>query len=162
MEVVLYYIELKEQKEKAKQATLQPYPKNGTKADKKAHRDKVLAAKAMLKRNLQKECSKKFGWLGRCQVCKWYEAYKNESWQELPEVVRRRGPATTNEWRRKCNLTMKGRPFGGGMPYELQRELDILIGEMTMGTSAVSERREVVTADCIVAWFCFDLTGVPC
>lgn len=161
MEVVLYYIELKEQKDKAKQTALEPYPKNGAKADKKERRKKVLAAKAVLKRNLQKECNAKFGWLGRCQVCKWYQAYKNENWRELPEVVRRRGPSTTNEWRRKCNLTAKGRPLGGGMPYELQRKLDILIGEMTMGASAVSERR-VVTADCIVAWFCFDLIGVPC
>lgn len=153
LEVVRFYEELRKTKKAAKERLLHPYPRDGTKAQKKQHREEVLAARAELKRNLQRECKNKFPVLGKSQVIKWARAAKAERWAELPEVVRKKQGATTNEWRSKIEgIPPKGRPLGGQIPMSLQKELDVLISEMSMGRSVVSERREVVTADCIVAW----------
>ena len=155
LEVVRFYNELKNQKKQAKIDSLEPRPAHGTRADRKAWKEKVQAARKQLKRNLQQECAEKFPLVKNCQVCKWVVTARLEQWEELPETTRSRQSATTNEWRRKIGLSDKGRPLGGTYPVVLQKELDMLVSEMTMGSSTVSERREVVTADCIVPRFCF-------
>ena len=77
----------------------------------------MLAARAELKRNLQRECKNKFPVLGKSQVIKWARAAKAELWAELPEVVRKKQGATTNEWRSKIEgIPPKGRPLGGQIP----------------------------------------------
>ena len=42
-------------------------------------------------------------------------------------------------------MTKRGKKVGGGIPLQLQRELDYLMVEVNGGFSRVTDRREVVT-----------------
>ncbi|CAK8985840.1 unnamed protein product [Durusdinium trenchii] len=66
-------------------------------------------------------------------------------------MVRSRLTCTTNSWREKLGLPRKGKPLGGKIPITLQKELDMLMMEMSMGSSSVSVRKEMVTAEAVVA-----------
>ena len=67
----------------------------------------------------------------------------------MPEAVRSRAAATNNMWRSKLKLSLKGQHTGSTIPYQIQRELDLLIMEMTSGMSDVSERKEIVDVESI-------------
>ena len=105
-------------------------------------------AREMKKVNIEKECSKKFPLtVGKSLICKWRASAEKECWDQLPATIRARICATPNQWRQKLQLPLKGRKIGGSVPWALQKELDLLIGEYAMGTSDISERREVVTPE---------------
>ena len=110
----------------------------------------------MKKINLEKKCREKFPDLVRkAIVLKWVKAAQRERWEDLPPQVQNRIVATPNSWRSKLGLDKKGRVTGGYVPHLLQEELDKLIMDMVSGTSDISERKEVVTAEDVVPWSCF-------
>lgn len=151
LEVVRFYEKLLKEKGDAKKTLQEPRPRGAGRKGREAFQDKVKKSREALRRNLQKLCLAKFPCVKGAQVCKWFARSKFERWEEMPDAMRRASSSTCNEWVKKMGLAERGRPQGGGVPMLLQRELDVLIGEMTMGASTVSERREVVTADCIVS-----------
>lgn len=102
--------------------------------------------KAVLKRNIQEECGRKFPDIVQgMAVWKWDRQATKERWDLLTPAQRARLITVPNEWRRKFDLGLRGRQVGGQIPMELQVELDHLISEFTLGKSDVTERREVVT-----------------
>lgn len=151
LEVLSYYEELLAEKEEAKALRTAPRPVGMNAATRKKHREAKHEANKKLKRNLQKMCETKFPFVKGCRVLKWRRAARAEGWAQLPVQLKSRISCTSNGWRKRFGLAMKGRKLGGGMPWELQKELDLLMSEMTCGRSDVSERREIVTVEDIVS-----------
>eukprot|EP00435_Cladocopium_sp_Y103_P041849 s3536_g11.t1 len=103
--------------------------------------------------NLEKECQKEFpGLLKRITAVKWVKRSEIERWEDLPEYAQNKLVETPNTWRNKIGLPCKGRVEGGMIPLLLQQELDRLVVEMTAGSSDISERKEVATAENIASW----------
>ena len=129
-----------------------PRPVGASKKDLQERKKARTELPKILNTNLQAACKEKFpGVVEGAKICKWEAAAEREKWDELPKVVQNRMSRTTNSWRLKLGLPAKGRPQGGAVPECLQRELDLLIGEMSVGLSRVSERKEVVTVECVVS-----------
>ena len=152
LQVVKYWKTLKKQKEEAKKALQEPRPADGNKRELKQWRAARKIHQKTLKGNLQSMCAKKFpSVIHQSKICRWAETAEKERWEEMPEVMRSRLTCTSNAWRSKFPIAPKGHPVGGGVPDCLQKELDLLIGEMAMGRSRVSERKEVVTIECVAS-----------
>lgn len=140
----------------ANKAICEPVQLNQTSADKKAAQKAKKKAKETLKKRVQNECSQKFpDIVGCCRVAKWAKTAAKEHWKDLPDAYASRASATNNAWRMKVGAPLKGRTEGGGVPLVLQKELDVLLMEMTAGASEVSERKEVVTTEQVAIWRCF-------
>lgn len=154
LKVVTFYLALKKEKETAAQKLEVPRPKNATRADlKKFFADRKKYKKKM-RFNLQKECAQKFPDLvGHCMVYRWVQKAAVDSWGEMPQCARARLSEAPNDWRRKMGLRLKGRNEGGEIPLALQKELDMLMFEMSSGMSEVTQRRELVTVENVVSWF---------
>lgn len=151
LKVVDYWKELKAEKEKAMKQLQEPRPARSTWPALRERKQVRAKLRKTARQNIQKLCQEKFaGIVGGAKVCKWEVAAEKEGWRELPATMRSRLSRTTNSWRLKLGLAKKGRPIGGVVPLSLQRELDILIGEMAVGRSRVSERKEVVTLEAVV------------
>ena len=150
LQVVQFWNDWKTKKSDAVEAYHAPLPPKASRAERRQARENRKEAKKILRVNIQRKCMKDFpSIVGRTQVCKWVKVAEVECWKELPEAVRARASCTTNKWRRKLGLPDRGRPVGGQIPYALQRELDILIGEHAVGLSCVSERKEIVGAEAV-------------
>ena len=80
---------------------------------------------------------------------------------ELPEPLRARLSTTPNSWREKWEVTKRGKKIGGGISMQLQRELDYLMVEVSGGFSRVTDRREIVTSESVVAWATLSAV-IPC
>ena len=153
LEMVRYYNVLAEEKKQAKLQVVQVLPRGASKSEKEQHKKKILEAKTKLKMNLQKCCLERFkGRLGKAQLCKWVKRAIAERWEDIPDAVRRKQSTTGNQWASKVGLALRGRSKGGTIPLVLQRELDYLVADMSLGASSISARREVVTAECIETW----------
>ena len=149
---VRYAHELLEEKAEAKRILREPFVAGRPKEERAAMKENKARAKKTLKGSIQKKCMKKFTFMHQSQICKWIKRAKQERWEEIPDIVRRKCTTSSNQWTQKIGLAPRGRKVGGEVPYILQKELDLLIGEMSLGTSSISDRREVVTSTCIAAW----------
>lgn len=148
LEVLDYYDKLRKEKEAAMQQMVEPRPQGKTRAELQEFYAKKKAAKKQLRVNVQKMCKEKFPEsVGKAQICKWRVTANMEGWRQLPQAIRCRVTATPNSWRQKLGLKLKGRDLGGCVPMALQRELDLLMVEVSSGLSEVSERRELVTVE---------------
>ena len=149
--VVQFYIQLKEEKEKANQALCAPDDiMNPIQAKSKARLRKSLG------KNLQAECAAKFpDIVQKVKVCRWHERAVLEKWDQLPQSLRVGLKVCPNAWLVRLGLPKRGRSEGGGVPVQIQQELDRLVVEMAMGASEVSERKEPVTAEQVVSLFAF-------
>lgn len=140
--------ELLQERRQADLTNNSPVELNLSPEERSAARRARKKAKSILKKKISQECASKFpNIVGKARVERWQAASVLEHWRDLPEAVAARETTTSNEWRRKVGAPLRGRNEGGGVPLELQRELDVLIMEMTAGASDVSERKEVVTAE---------------
>lgn len=158
LQVVDYYLELKAQKEDAAKKLQEPRPANATRAQLRSFFEKRRELRKKMKSNLEKECRAKFpDILGHCYAYRWADRAKVESWHELPEAIRARAVETTNDWRRKMGQPLKGQPQGGQIPWVIQKELDMLMIEVSSGMSDVTERKEIVTIENIVAGGIFSI-----
>ena len=110
-------------------------------------------AKKVNLKGLEKECRAEFpDIVGQSRVAKWVRAASDEQWSEIPSAIRARTCTTSNTWRVKLGLPVRGRREGGSVPLSLQKELDYLVMEHAAGQSEVTERREVVTPEHVVSW----------
>ena len=149
LEVLAFFEKLKQKKLAAKATLAEPRPSK--KADVQKWRESRREARKVLMMSLQKECHKRYpSTVGSASVRRWAITARKEQWRQLPERVRARATATNNLWRTKIGARVKGRAVGGAIPMVLQKELDLLVMEMTSGFSAVASRRELVTSECIV------------
>lgn len=156
-QVVKYWVELKKQLHDANLA--QCAPKNvankvvGKGGDKSvATTGKKGKAKRAIRKNLQAECAKKFPDIVRqVKVCRWHERAVLERWDELPESLRIHYKTPPNIWLNRLGLPKRGRSQGGGVPLQIQQELDRLLVEMSLGASEVSERKEPCSAEQVAA-----------
>ena len=156
LQVLDYYEEMKTEKAVAQEALLEPSTAEGSRSSRKAFASRMKEARHKLKRNLQKLCKQKFPELVRkSQVCKWHATCKNEAWRELPEALRERLTATPNAWREKVGATLKGQKCGSKIPLSIQKELDLLMVELSTGSSDVAERKEIVTVEAVVTCLMF-------
>ena len=152
LQVVRYWNKLKKEKEDARVALSEPRPVNMNKKQLKEWREARQIHRKTLKNNLQSMCAQKFpGAIFQSKICRWAKTAEREKWEEMPEVMRSRLICTSNTWRSKFGIAPKGRPLGGKVPLCLKKELDLLIGEMAVGRSRVSERKEVVTLECVAS-----------
>ena len=146
--VVDYALEVKANRDRAREAYLEPRPFPATRDQIAQHREKKAAAKKEMGIGVQAECKKKFPEvLGRAQVCKWIKAAEAEGWKQLPDSFLARALATPNAWRAKLGLPRKGRSDCGQVPLCLQKELDLLMVEASSGLSDIAERKEIVTTE---------------
>lgn len=152
---VSYYKTLLEEKKQAKEFLREPRPRKLKRSEQVALKEKKKEAKQILRKSLQKEVEEKHPCLKGSQICKWFKRCMAERWEDIPDAIRKRSFTTGNTWCSKVGLSLRGRQQGGSYPWALQKELDVLIGEMSLGASSISERREVVTAECIAPWFFF-------
>lgn len=151
LKVLQVYDELKEEKEKIMEALQEPRPIGATRADQKKFFVKKKELKQKLRKNIQKICKERFPEIvGNSKVLRWKTKSEEEAWRQLPESYRARASETNNAWRKKANLKLKGRSCGSRIPFQLQKELDLLMMEMTSGLSDVSERKEIVDNESIV------------
>ena len=152
LKVVRFWNQLKEEKEKAMAVVRRPMRGlQGT------DRDELIkqkaAAKQVLKQNLLNECRKKFPTIvQQAQVFKWAQQAAKEHWESIPKSDRVRWTEVSGLWREKMGLAKKGRSFGGYVPLPIQAELDRLICEHAMGSSDISERKDVISAQQIESW----------
>lgn len=150
LQVIDFWNDWKTKKSEALEVYKTPLPPRASREERRKARENRKEAKKVLRANIQRKCMVEFpSIVGKTQVCKWLKVAEAECWKELPEAVRARASCTTNKWRRKLGLTDRGRPTGGHIPYALQRELDMLIGEHAVGLSCVSERKEIVGAEAV-------------
>jgi hypothetical protein len=160
--VVDFYEKLQAEKMAAQAILREPRLVNVTRKKAQEQRSKRLEAKEKAKVNLQRQCRDRFPHVvGKTQVCKWVASAKREHWKELPEPLRARLSTTPNSWREKWGMTKRGKKIGGGIPLQLQRELDYLMVEVSGGFSRVTDRREVVTTESVVAWATLSVL-IPC
>lgn len=153
LQAVAYFKQLKAEKAAAKESLLEPRPATMTRAELKARKEKREKLRGVARRNIQAAVRDKFKqFLSQgSQVLKWERVAEKEAWEEIPAMVRSRLTCTTNSWREKLGLPRKGKPLGGKIPITLQKELDMLMMEMSMGSSSVSVRKEMVTAEAVVS-----------
>lgn len=151
LKVLKLYDEIKEEKEKAMEDLQEPKPLGATRAELKKFYVKKKHLKQKLRKNIQKICKERFPEIvGNSKVLRWKAKSEEEAWQQLPESYRVRAVETNNEWRKKAGLKLKGRGSGSTIPHQLQKELDLLMMEMTSGLSDVSERKEIIDNESIV------------
>lgn len=156
LKVVQFYLKLLKEKKAAEEFLQEPRVIGMSQGERKEWREKRQTAKQKRKINLQKECQQKFPeTVGKSSVRKWVKKAKHEGLGQMPETLRCRMVATNNSWRKKFGLPPKGRPQGGRFPLSLQKELDVLMVELTSGSSVISERREIVTDECIATCWQF-------
>ena len=141
------------EKQAANQVACEPDNVGQAAAERRKAKKARKEAQKVLKKRVEVECKKEFPQIvGTCRVHRWAKAAAREHWADLPEAFTSRASATTNVWRSKVGCDLKGRKEGGNVPLSLQRELDVLIMEMTSGQSDTSERKEVVSTEQVVAW----------
>ena len=158
LEVLEFRNQRLQELKKAKKASCEPVNKSWSPEDKEAARKAKSKAKAEIRRGVEKACKEQFPHIiGNSKVSKWEKTATLEPWRDLPEPFTARRSTATNEWRRRVGAPLKGRSEGGGVPLELQKELDHLVAEMALGNSEVSERREAVTAEQVVPLMQHDL-----
>ena len=144
------YDKLKAEKLAALEKLQEPRPVGVTLKKRKAFRAERKEMLKKMRRNIQKECEKAFPYVKGSRMSCWKARSQAEGWLELPAVLRSRLSATPNTWRKRFDIPKKGPKAGGGVPIQLQRELDVLMVEMASGSSDVAERREIVSVDDIV------------
>lgn len=143
LKVVSYY--LKTRKERAAQAESEEPRKRKRRTNQEDGTEDQATPKV---KSLEKLCQEKFPQIVRnCTVKKWVVAASHEKWFDLPKAVRNRITVTPNTWRQELGLAKRGRQEGGAIPLALQVELDKLIADMAAGTSEITERKEVVSAE---------------
>ena len=147
------YEELLAARKKAEEAAQEPRPLGRTRAEVKEWAQKRKQARRDMRKGILKTLREEFTDIVKgAQPRKWLKTAQQEQWRNLPETTRARCSATSNEWRSKLKLPKKGRSYGGSMPMELQKELDILMMEHSSGLSDVSERKELVTVEHVATW----------
>lgn len=152
LEVLKVYKGFMQQKKKAQTLLQEPKPLGGTQNEIQDWKAKRKAALKDFKLSALKKTREMFPqFLRGGQVCKWQKAAHREKWADLPEIIQSRCSATQNEWREKVGISLKGKRTGGLVPMVLQIELDHLMTEMASGVSTVSERKELVTTEHVVA-----------
>ena len=140
------YNELKKNRDEAAAVARERIPRNLTNEEREAFLEHRAKAKDILKRNLQIEVERQLPNIVRtCHVHKWAKQAEDEKWELLPASDRSRLVEVPKAWRQKFALPAKGRPVGGFVPEELQKDLDRIIAEHVLGQSEVTERKEVVT-----------------
>ncbi|CAK9086713.1 unnamed protein product [Durusdinium trenchii] len=148
LKVLDRYEEMLATKKSAAEDALEPRPRGAGREAVLAWSKKRKQAKRRMRFDSLKKLREEFpDIVGKAQPSKWKKAAESEAWRELPEFFRARSSATTNSWRRKLGLPLKGRPEGGCVPLQIQRELDTLMMEFSSGLSSVSERKELVTVE---------------
>ena len=148
LKVLELYDNLKTQKRKAQEELTEPRPRGATKDQLKEFHARKKKLIEITRKSIQKECKKQFPQIvGNCQVWKWKKRSEQESWSQLPEVYRTRKSATNNSWRKKIGVLAKGRRRGSHVPLQLQKELDILMMELSSGLSDVSSRKEIIDVE---------------
>ena len=153
LEVLQYRKQVIAELQEANRINCSPYEKGVGPAKREEVRDAKKKAKAKLAKGVEKACKEKFGAvIGGAKICRWEKACRVERWEDLPDAYASMHSTTNNEWRRKIGAPLKGQKQGGSIPLVLQVELDRLIMEITQGVSEISERREVVTAEQVVAF----------
>ena len=157
LEVVKFFDDLKSKKEAAKKQLLEPRPSNLSGKELAGWRKQRKETRQTAKMSVTNLCRQKFPEvIGKSQVYKWSRAAKKECWEQIPETTRNKIVATTNQWRSKIGIDLKGKQLGGRVPLCLQKELDLLVSEMTSGRSVITERREIVTIeDIVLCWHWF-------
>ena len=146
LKAVRLYNELKKSRDEAAAVARERIPRNLTNEEREAFLEHRAKAKDILKRNLQKEVERQLPNIVRtCHVHKWAKQAEDEKWELLPASDRSRLVEVPKAWRQKFALPAKGRPVGGFVPEELQKDLDRIIAEHVLGQSEVTERKEVVT-----------------
>lgn len=151
--VLDYRDQLLKERRAANMASIQPVDLTKSKADRMADREAKKKAKDTLKKVVEKECQAKFPHIvGQARVSRWHKTCEVEHWRDLPDAISSRETTTSNQWRLKVGAPAKGRREGGGVSLELQKELDVLLMEMTAGASEVSERKEIVTTEQVATW----------
>lgn len=152
LKVLDRYEEMLATKKSAAEDALEPRPRGAGREAVLAWSKKRKQAKRRMRFDSLKKLREEFpDIVGKAQPSKWKKAAESEAWRELPEFFRARSSATTNSWRRKLGLPLKGRPEGGCVPLQIQRELDTLMMEFSSGLSSVSERKELVTVEHIAS-----------
>ena len=142
------YEEILADKQKALEECQAPRPLGSSRKQMKEWKAKRKAGKKRSRVSAQKICKQEFPDIVQgAQLVKWRKRAAVECWRDLPELERARCSATTNQWRAKLKLPLKGRSLGGMVPWCLQVELDTLMVELSSGASDVSERKELVTAE---------------
>ena len=148
LKVIEAYEALMCSKRKAKEIFREPKPLE-SRAAQVEWIEKRKAAKKIIKMPALKQVKEQFpNVIQGAQLCKWIHAAERECWRDLPEVTKARCSATPNTWRKKvAGLALKGKRLGSTVPMALQIELDKLMADMSSGTSNISERKELVTAE---------------
>lgn len=157
--VVKYWVELKKQLHDANLAQCEPRnvaqkadSEEGDKSAAPTQKSKSTKAKRAIRKNLQVECAKKFPDIVRkVKVCRWHQRAVLERWDELPQSLRVHYKTPPNIWLSRLGLPKRGRSQGGGVPIQIQQELDRLLVEMALGSSEVSERKEPCSAEQVAA-----------
>ena len=153
MKVVAMYNKLKKEWDDAVQNAYARIPRGSSEEQRAKIAEKKAKAKEILRRNLQREVSKEFPSIVQgCQVCKWARQAEEERLELIPPTDQVRWTEVPNSWRVKFGLPLKGRSVGGEVPREVQIELDRTIAEHVMGSSDVTERKEVVDWESIASW----------
>ena len=143
LKVVSYYEKMR--KERAARAETEEPRKRKKKTDEQDETEDQDTPKV---KSLEKLCQERFPQIVRhCTVKKWVVTSAREKWFDLPRAVRNRITVTPNTWRQELGLTKRGRQEGGAIPLGLQVELDKLIADMAAGSSEITDRKEVVTAE---------------
>ena len=153
LDALKLYDTLKAEKLAAMEKLQEPRPVGATAKRRKEFRAERREMLKNMRRNIQAECEKAFPYVKGSRMSCWKARSEAEGWAEIPAVLRSRLTATPNSWRQRFDIPKKGRKAGGGVPIQLQRELDLLMVEMASGSSDVAERREIVSVDDIVTWF---------
>ena len=138
---------MKAEKTQALQDRWERIPRGASEEEKETILAKRQNAKIILKRNMLAECGQKFKNIGGHAVWKWERSCDAEGWELIPESDRVRWVEIPNHWRVKMSLQKKGRSVGGAIPREIQEELDRLIAQHVLGSSDITERKQVVCWD---------------
>lgn len=154
LEALALYEKLRDEKKQAKDALLEPRPARLSREQLKERKERLNKLKKVACRNVGKAVKQQFPHVVSHpgQIGKWAKVASRESWAEMSATARAQVACTTNSWRKKLNLPLKGRPEGGKIPLRLQQELDMLMVEMSSGRSSISVRKEMVTAESVVPW----------
>ena len=152
LKVVQFYLEQKNERDEIFKKLEEPRPSKTTRAVLKQYYIDRKNLKKSARRNLQKLCAQKFPEIvKRCKVDHWRRKAELESWHDLPAEIQCGIVETPNSWRKKLGLPLKGHKDFGQVPLAIQRELDLLMMEASSGLSAITERKEIVTVENIVA-----------
>lgn len=154
LKVVRKFNKLKKERDVAADFVRQRLPHTLTQDQKDKFLAKRAKAKEVLKLNVAKECSKELGSkvLQHSQICRWAKKAEQEKWEMMLETDRVRLLEVPRSWRQKHALARKGRAVGGDVPFFIQQQLDLLIAEHVMGSSDITERKEVVSWRHIEPW----------